>query len=369
MRNGPAPPWQPLASFEFSVNLSPQQATVQAARTDIETIIANDIGLGAKFLRLSFHDCVGGCDGCVDLENPENGGLLEPIEALQPVVQQHGGGIMSRADVWVLAALTACDVLQGPERIDYPLRFVGRRDCEVANNRCFDEEGHEVPCTEDRGPHRHIPPADITTRDLFAFFDEEFNMSTKETVALMGAHTIGVANRETSGFDGPNGWLLNNELFDNEYYAELVGGTSINDPLDVLINTAPGWQRNLERNGDLPDQPNRFIWTGFPGGTKIIMLNSDIAIVRDLNEENMVMEDGRSQIRGTVLCDFVGPSRCPHAAMSFQFAAEYTFDNLLWLRDFRDVMDKMTTKGYDADMTCPLFDVCPMSQQVDEGTI
>lgn len=35
-----------------------------------------------KFLRLGFHDCVGGCDGCVDMNNPDNAGLLEAIEHL-----------------------------------------------------------------------------------------------------------------------------------------------------------------------------------------------------------------------------------------------------------------------------------------------
>jgi hypothetical protein len=36
---------------------------ISHARFDIERIVANNAQMGAKFLRLAFHDCVGGCDG------------------------------------------------------------------------------------------------------------------------------------------------------------------------------------------------------------------------------------------------------------------------------------------------------------------
>ena len=49
---------------------------------------------------------------------------------------------------------------------------------------------------------------------------------------------------------------------------ELIGGTSKNDPIEVLINGAPAWRRAIE-NGV------RF-WTGFPNGEKIVMVREDI---------------------------------------------------------------------------------------------
>ena len=54
---------------------------------------------------MGFHDCVGGCDGCVDMNNPDNAGLDVPILALQPVVERFGHFGVTRADLWVLAAL------------------------------------------------------------------------------------------------------------------------------------------------------------------------------------------------------------------------------------------------------------------------
>jgi L-ascorbate peroxidase len=41
-----------------------------------------------------------------------------------------------------------------------------------------------------------------------------------EIVALSGAHTLGKAWRENSGFEGP--WTKNPTVFDNSYFVELV---------------------------------------------------------------------------------------------------------------------------------------------------
>ena len=38
---------------------------IENAKSDILALTTNNIPLKAKFLRLGFHDCVGGCDGCV----------------------------------------------------------------------------------------------------------------------------------------------------------------------------------------------------------------------------------------------------------------------------------------------------------------
>ena len=66
--------------------------------------------------------------------------------------------------------------------------------------------------------------------------------------------------------DGSNGWVLHNDEFSNQYYAELIGGDSASDPVDVLINDAPAWRRIIE-NGV------RF-WQGLPNGVRIIMVRN-----------------------------------------------------------------------------------------------
>ncbi len=49
--------------------LSVQQALDNASE-EIRTLLDEDLDLGAKFVRLGFHMCVGGCDGCVSQYSP-----------------------------------------------------------------------------------------------------------------------------------------------------------------------------------------------------------------------------------------------------------------------------------------------------------
>ena len=106
-----------------------------------------------KFLRLGFHDCVGGCDGCVDLTNPDNKGLREPIEAIGGLVRKFRNSL-SRADIWALATLVAADmaVVHGrPGGLRFPMRYIGRRDCNGANDIGLG------------GPHVNMPGNDLVS--------------------------------------------------------------------------------------------------------------------------------------------------------------------------------------------------------------
>jgi Peroxidase len=202
------------------------EAALLAARADIRNLIrgqGGDVALAAKFLRLGFHDCIGGCDGCVDLSNMENGGLLVPIQALRPVVEKYANADtgLSRADIWALATATGAAVMQGPVKVSFDLTNVGRVDCENANTVCQNEHGEVQDCSDIRGPHRVIPGVNTNSRELFEFFFNEFGFDTKEGVALMGAHTIGQLKKENTGIEG-HGWMRNNDILDNGkfYYCE-----------------------------------------------------------------------------------------------------------------------------------------------------
>ena len=59
-------------------------------------------------VRLSFHDCVGGCDGCVNIENDSNNGLADLIAALDLVYDENDfKDILSRADHWAIMGIWA----------------------------------------------------------------------------------------------------------------------------------------------------------------------------------------------------------------------------------------------------------------------
>ncbi|KAL5554764.1 hypothetical protein UlMin_042165 [Ulmus minor] len=57
-------------------------------------------------------------------------------------------------------------------------------------------------------------------RDIFY----RMGLSDKDIVALSGAHTLGRAHPERSGFDGP--WTVEPLKFDNSYFVELLKGVS-----------------------------------------------------------------------------------------------------------------------------------------------
>ena len=61
-------------------------------------------------VRLTFHDCVGGCDGCLNVNDQENAGLGELVASLEAVYQSGGlSDIISRADMWALLGIWAVE--------------------------------------------------------------------------------------------------------------------------------------------------------------------------------------------------------------------------------------------------------------------
>ena len=135
--------------------------------------------------------------GCVDVTNHENFGLEKPIDALEGVFKQHGG-ILSRADIWALAATVGTDVTQRPEeRIEFPFQFYGRKDC-TTHEICEGHDGQPVPCTPKHGTHHEHPSIHLNTADLYHFFSTEFGFDVRSSVVAMGAHTLGSLALEVS---------------------------------------------------------------------------------------------------------------------------------------------------------------------------
>lgn len=54
--------------LEVTIPTQLSDESLTLVRRELETLIDDEgIALAAKFLRLGFHDCAGGCDGCVSL--------------------------------------------------------------------------------------------------------------------------------------------------------------------------------------------------------------------------------------------------------------------------------------------------------------
>ena len=310
---------------------------VSEIQQDIITLIGIDLRLAPKFLRLAFHDAIS--LHCLNISDPENRGLAYPIAALQPIVNNYQE-YLSEADVWVLAALVACEATSDAA---FPMYYYGRDPSETCIPRPF-------------------PSADLTTHSLLQYFEDTFDFSTRETVVVMGAHTIGVMQRNQSGFQGA--WVDGRHVLDNEYYALLVGGRP-SSSLDKKLDLAPFWSREYLNNVEFPNIPNRFLWTrrSDAGGDssqgdltgdndeRLGMTNADIALVRDLSSA----QDDQFRVK----CDFglreeihSPHGRCPAAKVTIDLVAELKVNNTQWLMEFEYVLRKMFTYGYDMTSGC-----------------
>lgn len=167
-RTPPPPPSSPTDPFQGTV----PEAIVEAKRI-ITNLVTAEPFLGPKFVRLAFHDCVGGCNGCVNMNNPGNFGLDEPIDKLTWVAQKFATQL-TRADIWALAGLTVAQEYQKDEAVDYEFNYYGRPSCP-------DPKG---------GPDVAMPSAHLTIDGILHFFQTQFGFNERETVAIMGAHTL-----------------------------------------------------------------------------------------------------------------------------------------------------------------------------------
>jgi hypothetical protein len=74
------------------------------------------------------------------------------------------------------------------------------------------------------------------------------------------------------GIDGPNGWVIDNVSFNNEYYHALLGSNAKpNMTIPQLLTFAPGWSRIVQTNQGTT-LPVRHFWTLTAGGKKLIMV-------------------------------------------------------------------------------------------------
>ena len=125
-------------------------------------IAASNNELIPKYIRLGFHDCVGGtCDGCVDLKDGDNKGLLGAMESLKDC-QKDFNYMVSRADCFAMATIAASEAAAAldpevPPDLEYKFTYIGRCDCEGP----FDDE--EARAIGNGGPERKMPSPYVTS--------------------------------------------------------------------------------------------------------------------------------------------------------------------------------------------------------------
>ncbi|KMZ60909.1 Peroxidase [Zostera marina] len=156
-------------------------------RSAVASAVSKEKRMGASLLRLHFHDCfVNGCDGSVLLDDtstfkgektaPPNKNSLrgfDVIDTIKSDVESVCAQTVSCADIVAVAARDSVVALGGPK---YHV-LLGRRDSTTAS---FDAARSDLP-----------PPSSSLSSLISSFSGK--GLSTKDMIALSGAHTIGKA--------------------------------------------------------------------------------------------------------------------------------------------------------------------------------
>ena len=228
-----------------------------------------------RALRLGFHDCLkytdgtGGCDGCLNWKGMgtrfdqsiknftydninfgDNNGLAKFVEVMERLYtrtdwpKEHAPVLSvslrdsgkSRADLWAFAAIAAveyttetnnmvCDGLHNANPIlQCNYKILNEQKCHVDFPRPIKFRTGRRDCTEDIGhlpyvtgkEESHARPVG-NGRETVEFFKKDFGFTGRETVAIMGAHTIGQFHPSISLFRYT--WTgMSTMSFNNDYY-------------------------------------------------------------------------------------------------------------------------------------------------------
>ncbi|PGH27983.1 cytochrome c peroxidase, mitochondrial [Polytolypa hystricis UAMH7299] len=187
-----------------------QKVYDEIARLLVEKDDYDDGSYGPVLVRLAWHSSgtydketkTGGSNGATMRFTPESGhganaGLSHARDFLAPVKAKFPW--ISYGDLWTLAGCCAIQELQGPV---IPWR-PGRQDALAA------------ACT----PDGRLPDASKTQDHIRAIFGR-MGFDDREMVALSGAHALGRAHTDRSGYDGP--WDFSPTVFTNDFFKLLV---------------------------------------------------------------------------------------------------------------------------------------------------
>ncbi|XP_057545146.1 L-ascorbate peroxidase 5, peroxisomal-like isoform X2 [Amaranthus tricolor] len=205
---------------------------IEAARKDLRQLLQSKKQFSPIILRLAFHDAgtydvkakTGGPNGSIrgELNNPANNGIKVAVDFCEQVKAKHPK--VSYADLYQLAGIIAVEVTGGPI-----IPFVpGRQDARNQQDR------GALP--NPNGDAKHL-------RDIF----HRMGLNDRDIVVLSGAHTLGRANKDRSGFDGS--FTENPLKFDNSYFVNLQKEDKpglVKFPTDKVLLQDPAFRRYVQ---------------------------------------------------------------------------------------------------------------------------
>jgi len=289
-----------LVSFVEGLSQS-QFASIQTHVRSIEPPVTDVTGQGDFFgglVRLAFHDAGTyvaatnsyGPVGCLNYSEPGNGGL-HPVENMLEPVYQQVKSLVSRADFWVIAAYTAVQDAGGPMM---PFKS-GRVDCTSAT---FFKPAGLLPS----------PEGDWTS--VSATFVTRMGLTIQDTVALMGAHVLGRAQLQNSGYEFA--WVTAPNKFTNAFFRDLM--TQQWAVVYNAQNKTYQWDRSVSSQ------------------LTVMMLNTDMAL--------------RFSNPNTMGCNDTTSTACMNNSVTDALLMQYANSQTQWFQDFTTAYTKLTSLGY-----------------------
>eukprot|EP01084_Bolivina_argentea_P301040 519239_1 len=272
-------------------------------------------------VRLIFHDCSAPndknninsiCNGCIHYNNPAHAGLFSgAIEPLEDVYISEWNQIMSRSDFWAAAATIAIEYAQELDTkntnnnlpsIPY---YFGRRDCGSTSNAII--------------TNAQLPEAHWGWKLTKQWFLEHLEFTTAETVAILGAHTLGRSHLKNSGYSSLP-WAIDEHMLNNEFYINLLDKP---------------WIKSQSDAGK---------WEYIDINNQVLMLNTDMALWFDIDSSF------DSTTMGKITCEPIrGIGGCPVNMDTIGYVEKYKQSNQEWLNDFAIAFEKLILTGYDVN--------------------
>lgn len=240
-------------------------------------------------LRVAGHDFMdfdgsGGSDGCLDLHDVDNAGIHECLYlgefgvSINQAYQEHCTRV-SLADFLVIAGESVMHLARNNvlliDPTAAPVDF-------KSNFRFGRTTAEECPWALGR-----LPDPEKSCGEVKEVFLDRLGLSWSETAALMGAHTLGRAKMETSGYHGFWSDSVNSMLFNNNYYVSIL---------------QKGWKpQQIGRDKHQWFRADLGQDTGKNGME--MMLNSDMCLAYTLDEAGQVELNAKASIEtGSPCC-------------------------------------------------------------------
>jgi len=237
------------------------------------------------------------------------------MQKLYSIVKKYEA-YLSRADTWVLCALTALEISTDTF---YPMTLIGRQTCKDSN-----DIGHG-------GQYHSIYGDEVHTHALLLHFNKYFGFDATCTVAAMGVHGISTMRPENSGHGNgsyPATWVRNaSHKLSNSYYRGLDDD----------------WTYEVRGNNDLSKFGPKPQWYNGFYSNRVVLLNAGVSL--KWNFEEYVDQNGNVDCKVSGQDPRNGPS-CPVASQTYTIVEGYSDDNSLFLNDLKDCMIQMYTTGY-----------------------